>query len=698
MVWGAMDVKTTASTLTRWSGLDRAEGVLRRLGFNDYTLLLLLAGLVGALTGLGVVAFRTAFSSLTSWLLPGADGHDVTHVLRATPSWKIVTIPAVGGLVVGLIHRYGLRGADFHGVAAVINSVAFLEGRIPILFTAVRFFTNALSIAFGASVGPEGPVIELGSGLGSGLGQWLRLSPERVRTLVGCGAAAGLSAAFNAPIAGALFALEVVLKDFAVVTFSPIIVSAVLATAVSRSILGNTSAFEVPDYSLGSPLELGLYLLLGVFAGMLGWAFTRSLHWGEGFFARMPGPRPLHTALAGAVLGGAISVLPELYGVGYEPVTELLRGGVVWKSMLVLMVAKFVATNLSLSGGFAGGIFAPILLTGGAMGGVFGQFATQIFPASTSSPASYSLVGMAALMAAVTHAPITSILILFEMTGGYAVILPLMIACISAVAIAQAFSTDSTFTLGFHAKGLEVNYGRESAILRSYYVEDLMHAEVASLRADTRFGDVLDRFLEHQEDQYYVMDHDGVLVGFIDIHSLKGVLAEKGLRWVVLAADLMQPVRYVLARRENLEEAISLLTSSDEEVLPVVDSHQEKRLVGSISRGDILELYNREILHREVLGIKLVHADTHAADYVDLPAEYEVTVLPVGSQLAGRTLAELDLRGRFGVNVLAVKRPGRKLAGRNELPDPQTPLRGRDRLVVVGERDAVGRLRDETGG
>jgi CIC family chloride channel protein len=228
-----MSPNGSKSSLGRWRPLDWVETGLRRLGLNDYALLLLLAGAVGSATGLGVLAFRTVFESITQWLLPGAHGHDVVEAVRAAPWWQVVSIPATGGLVVGLIHHFAMRGGEFHGVAQVINAVAFLEGRIPFVTTVVRFVTNALSIAVGGSVGPEGPVIELGSGLGSATGQWLRLSPERIRTLVGCGAAAGLAAAFNAPIAGAIFALEIVLKDFAVVTFSPIIASAVLATAVS---------------------------------------------------------------------------------------------------------------------------------------------------------------------------------------------------------------------------------------------------------------------------------------------------------------------------------------------------------------------------------------------------------------------------------------------------------------------------------
>jgi CIC family chloride channel protein len=676
--------------------LDRVDAALRRLGVNDYTLFLLLAGIVGLAAGAGVVLFRMTYESITRLVLPGADGHSVVEVIRHRPPWTVVASVAGGGLLVALIHRLR-HGHHFHGVAQIIDSVAFRGGRIPFVMTAVRFLTNALSIGAGASVGPEGPVIELGSGLGSAHGQALGLSPERVRTLVGAGAAAGLAAAFNAPIAGAIFVLEVILKDFAVVTFGPILVASVLSTALSRALLGDSPAFVVPGYELGSAQELPLYVLLGGLAGVWGALFTRGLDVAPRWFARIPGPRPLVTAGTGAVLGLAVLALPELWGVGYEPITDMLHGRIAWSMLLLLVVAKLVATTASVSSGFAGGIIAPILFMGGALGGVFGQFVQRIMPQSSSATGAYGLVGMAALTAAVTHAPLTSILLLFEMTGGYEVILPLMLSCISAVVVAQAISRDSAFTTVFSAAGIDVNIGRESAILRDLYVQDIMRTDPPVVRVDTRFGDILDGFLTQSHDSWFVVDQEDALRGVINLHDIKSVLQQQGLRWVVIADDVMQPADEYVRRRDNLEDAISVLSQGQEGEIPVIEDEGTRRLVGTLHRADVLELYNREVLHRDIIGIKLARQDSRDRDVVGLPSEYRVEVVPVPGDFGGRTLAELDLRGRYGIHVLAVKSPARRGTERNELPDPTATLLPAQRLVIVGRHEDLARLRGDAG-
>ena len=681
--------KPDPAPLDRWRLFDVVETGLRRIGLTDHTLLLILAALVGLVAGGGVVLFRLGYEALTGLFVPGAHGHDLVEAVRARPVEAIVASTALGGLLVGLIHRFGLRGGEFHGVAQVIHAVAYVEGRIPFRHTFVRFFTNMLSIGAGGSVGPEGPVIELGSGVGSKAAQVLRLSPERIRTLVGCGAAAGLSAAFNAPIAGALFALELVLKDFAVVTFSPIIVAAVAATTVSRMVLGDAPAFAVPAYEAGAVEELPFYVVLGILAGLWGVLFSHALRRSEQRVAGLPGPAWLKPAIGGALLGGGLVFLPGLYGVGYEPISDLLGGDLGVQMLLVLLVAKFVATNLTLASGWAGGIFAPILFMGGALGGAFGIGVEKVLGDAAAPTGAYALVGMAAVMAAVTHAPITAILLLFEMTGGYEVILPLMLSCIAAVAVAQAISRDSAFTLGFTEQGLDVNYGRESAILRNFYVQDVMDPQVPVIDVRTRFGEILDGFLEHDVEHWYVVDGNEQLVGTIDVHAIKSVLSEQGLRWVVIAADVMKPVQTTVLRRENLEDAIVLLGSSEDEEIPVLQGPDDRRVVGRLSRAAVLDLYNREILRKDVLGVKLVERDRGATDVVDLPSEYVVRSIAVPKSWVGRSLAELRLRERFGVHALAVKHPGRRLAGRNELPDPVEPLQRRDRLVVVAHAGAL---------
>lgn len=684
------------STRQGLPGLHRIEATLRRLGVNDYTLFLLLAGVVGLAAGAGVVLFRMTYEGITELALPGADGHSVLDAIRSRPPWAVIASIAGGGLLVALLQR--LRpGPHFHGVAQIIDAVAFRGGRMPFMTTVLRFLTNALSIGAGASVGPEGPVIELGSGLGSAHGQALGLSPERVRTLVGAGAAAGLAAAFNAPIAGAIFVLEVILKDFAVVTFGPILVASVLSTALSRAMLGDSPAFIVPPYELGSVQELPLYVLLGCVAGVWGALFTRSLDVAPRWFARLPGPRPLITAATGALLGVAVLWLPELWGVGYEPITDMLHGRIAWTMLLVLVAAKLVATTASVSSGFAGGIIAPILFMGGALGGVFGQFVQRIMPQSSSATGAYGLVGMAALTAAVTHAPLTSILLLFEMTGGYEVILPLMLSCISAVVVAQAINRDSAFTTAFTARGIDVNMGRESAILRDLFVQDIMRTDPPTVRIDTRFGEILDGFLTESHDSWFVVDDDGALCGIINLHDIKSVLQQQGLRWVVIADDVMQPADEVVHRRDNLEDAIAVLSQAQEGEIPVIENDATRRLVGTLNRTDVLELYNREVLHRDIIGIKLAREDSSDREVVGLPSEYRVEVVPVPPSFGGRSLAELDLRGRYGIHVLAIKHPARRGVGRNELPDPAAILRSAQRLVIVGRHEDLARLREDAG-
>lgn len=679
----------------RWGGFATAEALLRRLGFSDYTLVLVLAGLCGLLTGVGVIGFRALYESV-SQLAIGAR-HDVLDALQHLPAWRVLLVPAAGGIVVAFLARVLPAGkSGEHGVARVIFAVARHDGRIPLLSTVRSFLTNAISIGSGASLGPEGPVIELGSGISSFVGQKLRLSPERVRTLVGCGAAAGLAAAFNAPIAGTIFALEIILRDFGVLTFSPIIVAAVLSTAVSRAVLVDAPAFLVPHYELHSPYELPLYLLLGAAAGALGVLFTHINHRAEEWGARLPGPVELRAGLGGVLLGAAfLAGLPHLFGVGYEPASQLLSGSLGLQLMLLLMGAKLLASALSLGSGFTGGIFAPTLLIGGALGGSIGQLAGAIFPGHAAPAGAYALVGMAALMAAVTHAPITAILILFEMTGGYEVILPLMTACIASVVVAQRLSPASMFTLGFHQRGIDLNFGRESAILRDYYVEDLMHPTVPTLPLRAPLEEIVEAFLSQQENRYFVVDDEGQLAGEVDIHDIKAMVQERRLGGVIIAADVMRPVERQVQRRENLEDAILLLSSATTDDLPVVKSNDDPVLEGWISRKDILELYNREILHKEILGIKLVHRDTRGTDFVDLPEQYKVELLSVTDDMAGRTLAELDLRGRYGVHVLAIKRPGARAAGHNELPDPSLELSRRDRLIVVGRTEDVEHLSED---
>ena len=550
---------------------------------------------------------------------------------------------------------------------------------------AVKITASAITIAFGGSVGREGPIVQIGSAMGSTIGQWLRFSPQRLRTLIGCGAAAGIAATFNAPIAGAFFALEILMRDFAVVTFSPIIVASVVATAVSHEFLGESPAFPVPGFTLHGYHELPLYLLLGLLVGVVAVGYVRTLYAAEEGFERLPIPPWLKPALGGLLLGVLLIWFPQVYGVGYSSMVDALNGRMVWYLMALLVVVKLLAVNLTLGSGFSGGIFAPALFLGGMLGGAFGAGVAAFLPGSHGAIGAFAMVGMAAMVGAATGGPLTAILILFEMTGEYRVILPLMIASIGAALVYRSLMTDSIFTLKFARSGRKLEFGRESAVLRNFHVQDVMEVNPVSIPADYGFDKILNLFLSNEEDHYYVVDPKGRLVGRISIHDVKDLLHEKELGDVLIAADVMSPVEHRVYRLDNLEDCLVALGHHDHTDLPVLYSEDNEALVGIITRRDIFEVYNREVLHHEDMGINLVTGEGRLHDCVELPETYKVQLLTPPAEWVGQSLADLALRRRYNVSVLAIKRRTRLGGMVNEIPQPDHALDERDRLIVVGE-------------
>ncbi|MBW2619644.1 MAG: chloride channel protein, partial [Deltaproteobacteria bacterium] len=335
----------------------------------------------------------------------------------------------------------------------------------------VKSLASAISIAIGGSVGREGPIVQIGSAIGSSLGQVFRVSPNRMRVLVGCGAAAGIAATFNAPLAGMIFALEIILGEFAIATFSPIVLSAVMATAISRHYLGDYPAFLVPEYQLVSLWELIFYAILGLAAGVVAVGFTTTLYKFEDLFDLWKRPDYLKPIVAGLAIGLLGLAFPWVLGVGYGGINLALAGQMSWWLLLMLVGVKIVATSMTIGGGMSGGIFAPSLFIGAMLGGAYGQLVHALFPEITASSGAYAIVGMGALVAGTTHGPLTAFLILFEMTGNYKIILPLMSACILATLMASQIKKESIYTLKLIRRGVNIRAGQEVNLLRSLTVE-----------------------------------------------------------------------------------------------------------------------------------------------------------------------------------------------------------------------------------
>jgi CIC family chloride channel protein len=661
--------------------------LIERFSPDETTIMVVVAIAVGVVGGFGAILFRWLVDFFQHFAI--GSGEDTVELLAHVPWWKKMLLPVVGGLVVGPLVHFGAREAKGHGVPEVLGSIVFNKGVIRPVVAAVKITASAITIAFGGSVGREGPIVQIGAAMGSTLGQWLRFSPQRLRTLIGCGAAAGIAATFNAPIAGAFFALEILLRDFAVRTFSPIIVASVTATAISRQFLGDSPAFPVPGFTMNGHHELPFYLVMGLMVGLVAMVYVRTLYFSEQKFEQLPVPAWSKPAIGGVFLGGLLVFFPQVYGVGYDSMVSLLEGNLAWQLMALLVLVKLVAVSLTLGSGFSGGIFAPALFLGGMLGGAFGAVMNIVFPDSTGAVGAFAMVGMAAMVGAATGGPLTAILILFEMTGEYHVILPLMLASIGAALVYRTVMKESIFTLKFALAGQKLEYGRESALLRDFHVEDIMVINPETIPVNDRFDHVLKLFLENSEEHYYVVGDKGELAGKISIHDVKDLLHEDQLGSLCLAADVMNDVEEFVYRQDNLEDCLVKLGRMDATDLPVLYSPAKPVLVGIITRRAIFEVYNREVLNQQDAGIQLVTGEARLHDCVELPEEYKVQLFTPPAAWLGKTLRELALRERFQISVLAVKKRNALGGMHNQLPDPDAALGPADRLIVVG---AVGDL------
>lgn len=668
--------------------------LVERFSPDETAVMVVLAVVVGLLGGVGAILFRWLVDFFQGLAI--GSGEETVTLLEAIPRWKVFLLPVLGGLIVGPLVYFGAREAKGHGVPEVLGALVFRKGVIRPVVVVVKMVASAITIAFGGSVGREGPIVQIGAAMGSTLGQWLRFSPQRLRTLIGCGAAAGIAATFNAPIAGAFFAMEILMRDFAVVTFSPIIVASVVATAVSREFLGDTPAFPVPDFTISGYHELPLYLILGLVVGLVAVVYVRSLYATEEAFDRMKMPGWLKPVLGGIILGGLFLFFPQVYGVGYTSMVEALDGHMALRLMLLLVVVKLVAVNITLGSGFSGGIFAPALFLGGMLGGAFGAMVETWIPGSHGAIGTFAMVGMASMVGAATGAPLTAILILFEMTGRYTVILPLMLASIGAALVYRSLLSDSIFTFKFSREGKNLAFGRESAILRDFHVEDIMEVNPVTISVADGFERILKLFLSNREEHYYVVDEEGFLAGRISIHDVKDLLHEESLKGVLIAEDIRQDPPVAVYRQDNLEDCLLVLGREDSSDVPVLYNRDHPVLVGVITRQAVFEVYNREVLQQQDMGINLVTGEARMHDCVELPETYKVQLFTPPDTWVGRNLRDLGLRSGYNVSVLAIKRRNFLGAMDNVMPDPERELEETDRLIIVGETSSLERLLTET--
>ena len=569
------------------------------LGFYRQTPILLLAVLIGVLGGYGAVLFRFIIKS-TQFLFYG-NSDDYLTFASSIPWYLTVGIPCLGGLIVGIIVYFGAREAKGHGVPEVMEAVALKDGIIRKRVAAVKILASAICISSGGSVGREGPIVQIGASIGSTVSQIFRVPRGFRKTLVGCGAAAGIAATFNAPIAGVLFALEILLGDFGVAAFSPVVISSVMATTISRQYFGDFPAFIIPEHGLESLWEFAIYPFLGIFAGLVALAFIWVLYKFEDLGdAIKPIPEYLRPAIGGLILGLILLKYPYVFGVGYGGINMVLVDQMPAMLMLTLLGLKIVSTSITIGSGGSGGIFAPSLFIGAMAGGFFGWCVVQLFPGITANPGTYALVAMGAVVAGTTHAPITAILIIFELTGDYKIILPLMMCCIISTLTALAFNKGSIYTIKLSRRGVDLIGGLEQNVLLSLRVEDYMQNQVAIVEESATLDQIIDTFKTENASYLHMVDKDKHLIGIISFRDIRPILDEGLPPTLIIARDVATIKVKTITLSDNIRNALQIMSSTGFSQLPVVADDDHRTLKGCLREKDVIAAYDNEVLQREI--------------------------------------------------------------------------------------------------
>ncbi len=573
--------------------------LLSRFKISENTFLIILAVIIGLLGGLGNYLFRKTIE-LVHWLVveQSLELFAISLEHWSVERMLVMFLPAIGGLLViplWIFFAKDLRGG-FSGFLVKVN----LKGaKLPFRPVFTRGLGAAITLGTGGSAGQEGPIAVIGGTIGSQFGKRFKMSGERLKVLVACGAAAGVAATFNAPIAGVFFATEIVLlSSFELASFTSIVIASGMATVLSRALLGDTSELIAPPYLMGHFWELGLYLLLGVIIGGLAAGFI-DLH--LRIKDRIEGiklPRLAKPVLGGLAVGMIGIVFPQVFGNGYEFMSKVLIGDHAWYLLALLVVAKMVATSITLGSGLPGGLFAPCLFLGAVAGGAFGHIVELVFPAAGLSAGAYVLVGMGAFLAAATHSPMTAIFLLFEITDSYEVIIPIMLTCVIGTTIARQLKKDSLETIELTRAGINLDAGKERNIMKSLAVGEVMQRRVESVPENMTLRDFA-RFIEQtHHTNFPLVNEAGELTGIISVQDFMGVVFERDLMDLIVVKELATTELITVHAEEDLDTAMRKIGYRNIEQLPVVDRETHRKLYGIISRRDMVSAYNRALMTR----------------------------------------------------------------------------------------------------
>ena len=550
---------------------------------SDLQVTLAWAGLIGFGGALTSIGFR-AVTGLLHQLLTGSRESGLVESFMGLPPWARLTIPALGGLLAGLVLHLGMRWRGEVTTTDYMEAVVLGDGKISTRRSIVKCLSAAFTIASGGSIGREGPLVQLSSLVASIAGRVRGWSTPRLRLLVGCGAAAGIASAYNAPIAGALFVAEIVLGSVAMELFGPLVFSSVVATLTIRGFLGADPIYAIPPFKLHSNWEVAPYLLLGLLAGLVAPWFLRLLNLSERFAGRVRLPVYLKMCAGGLIVGALAMRFPAICGNGYQGVNTILAGGWDWQIVAAILICKVLATAATFGSGAVGGVFTPTLFVGASLGYLFGVVALHLPGGLALNPSAFALVGMGAFLAATTHAPIMAIIMIFELTLDYQIILPLMLACVIGYYTSVGFEKRSIYSEALKRKGAG-DYRHQLAEL---HVRDLMKPDPLTVTPTARFAEIGEKFVANRFNYLYVTEADGRYVGAISLHDIKNYLNAPELAELVIAGDILREDIGTIRPSATLNEALDRFTRHVGERLPVVTGEGMNRLIGSLAKTDVI--------------------------------------------------------------------------------------------------------------
>ncbi len=675
----------------------KVNDLMHKAKLTENLFMIICAIIIGLIAGYGAVGIRFLIDQVSELSYHG-NGTVLERIVSAPWYIKLI-VPVIGGAIVGPLIYFFAPEAKGHGVPEVMQANISRNGIIRPRVAFVKAFASAVTIGTGGSVGREGPIIQIGSSIGSTIGQFFDVPAKRMKTLVACGAAAGIAAAFNAPIAGALFALEIILMEFTARQLSPIVISSVLATVVSHAYEGDIAAFQIfGSYHMVSGWEFAMYFPLGALCGVVAWLFIKVLYFSEDVWDdRIKLPSYVKPAIGGFMIGGMALIFPQVMGVGYDTIKAALEGNLhnlpgtamftnIWLFAFALMLLKVISTSITLGSGGSGGVFAPSLFMGVMIGSFYGIIVNTLFPGQTSNYGMYALVAMSGLVAGTTRAPLTAIIIVFEMTKEISIILPLMITCTLAMIIASRLSRESIYTLKLVQRNINIKDRADINILKNMITKDLMDTNYTVVKENEPFNVVVEKLLDKRNFSLSVHTLSNKFLGFITLDTVKDLLFEKDeLKNIMIAGDTADVNIPRVKTTDNCKDVLDIMSNKNIDHLPVVDDEYPDIQVGVIRRRDIDMAYSKEIERMDMtynLAEKI--SASKAEKDVQIYEGFGLSEIKVPNDFIGQSIIDLQIRNRFGVDIISINSSSMSKSAIKIAPSPDYQFKESDSIIVAG--------------